>query len=137
MAFRKIKFTYSSGICDFIADSVDDIKHLPALCSMGSSCYVISSSEKYFKNSSGKWICQSRSSNEISPGATFQNIIVDELPASGEVGILYLVPNSIGENNNTYTEYLYINNHWEQLGTIDSDLIPITTDSIDAYFQSS
>ena len=143
MAFRRINFIYASGICEFVADSVDDIAHLPSQCAMGSSCYVINSSAKFVKNSLGKWILQSISSNNngssssSSSSATFQNMIVNELPAVGQTGVLYLVPNtSASDANNTYIEYLYINDHWEQLGTIDSDLTPITTDSIDAYFES-
>ena len=140
MAFRKINFIYASGICEFVADSIDDIAHLPSQCAMGSSCYVIDSSARFFKNSLGKWILQSTGNNSgssSSSNVTFQDMVVNELPAVGQTGVLYLVPNaSASDTNNAYIEYLYINDHWEQLGIVDSDLVPITTDSIDAYFES-
>lgn len=47
--------------------------------------------------------------------------IVNTLPATGEDGVFYFVPNS-GEQNNIYDEYLYVNNAWEKLGTTEIDL---------------
>ena len=47
--------------------------------------------------------------------------IVNSLPATGDAGIFYFVPNSV-EQNNIYDEYLYVNNAWEKLGTTEIDL---------------
>ena len=47
--------------------------------------------------------------------------IVNSLPATGDAGVFYFVPNS-GEQNNIYDEYLYVNNAWEKLGTTEIDL---------------
>ena len=134
MAFNRVKFNYSSGVCDFVADSVSDLKYLPKNCVMGSSCYVINTSDKYYIDSFGNWKAQAKTST-TSSGAIFQNEIVNELPETGEAGILYLVPNEDNEDNNMYTEYLYINGKWEQMGTVNSNLIPMSADQIDAYFQ--
>lgn len=50
--------------------------------------------------------------------------IVQELPASGEKGVIYLVPNS-GSGSNTYDEYIWISGdpgRFEKIGTTDVDL---------------
>lgn len=47
--------------------------------------------------------------------------IVNSLPATGDAGVFYFVPNS-GEQDNIYDEYLYVNNAWEKLGTTEIDL---------------
>ena len=43
--------------------------------------------------------------------------VVDELPAEGTVGILYLLQS--GSATDPYTEYLWVNNAWVKLGVID------------------
>lgn len=52
-------------------------------------------------------------------GIDFQ--IVDTLPSVGEKGVIYLVPNS-GTGNNSYDEYIWVNNSFEKIGTTDVDL---------------
>lgn len=47
--------------------------------------------------------------------------IVTELPASGEAGTIYFVPND-GNNPNSYDEYIWINNSFEKIGAVDIDL---------------
>ena len=69
--------------------------------------------------------------------------IVQTLPATGEKGVIYLVPNS-GSGNNSYDEYIWITNgstsKFEKIGTTDvdlsgyvlrSDLVAITNAEID------
>ena len=69
--------------------------------------------------------------------------IVQTLPATGEKGVIYLVPNS-GSGNNSYDEYIWITNgstsRFEKIGTTDvdlsgyvlrSDLVAITNAEID------
>ena len=46
----------------------------------------------------------------------------DELPATGEAGTIYLVPNSSTELDNSYDEYIYVDNSWEKIGTTEVDL---------------
>lgn len=47
--------------------------------------------------------------------------IVDTLPTTGETSIIYLVPHSHGSQD-TYDEYIYINDDWEKIGSTDIDL---------------
>jgi len=60
-------------------------------------------------------------------GISFE--IVQTLPATGDAGTIYLVPNS-GSGTNIYTEYVYINNAWEQIGTTAADFTDV------AYYDS-
>ena len=48
--------------------------------------------------------------------------VVANLPASGDAGTLYFVPNNSGETQNAYDEYIWVNNAWEKLGTQTIDL---------------
>ena len=65
--------------------------------------------------------------------------IVTELPASGEAGTIYFLPND-GKNPNSYDEYIWINNSFEKIGAVDidlsaylkaSDVVAITNSEID------
>ena len=75
-------------------------------------------------------------------GISFE--VVQTLPATGDTGTIYLVPNS-GTGTNVYDEYIYINNGWEKIGTtaVDlsnyvqfSDLTAITNAEIDTIVAS-
>ena len=56
--------------------------------------------------------------------------VVDTLPATGEAGKIYLVPNK-GEDKNVKDEYLWVNNAWELIGTTKIDLSAYaTTESV-------
>lgn len=52
----------------------------------------------------------------------FDKQIVDTLPATGEDNIIYLVPNTLSENENARVEYMWINNAWEKIGDTTVDL---------------
>lgn len=52
----------------------------------------------------------------------FDAQVVEELPATGKKGILYLVANSSAEDKNAYDEYLWLTNKYEKLGTRSIDL---------------
>ena len=45
----------SSGIKEFIADTVEDLEAIKD-CEMGSMCLVLSNKTLYIKNSEGEWI---------------------------------------------------------------------------------
>lgn len=47
--------------------------------------------------------------------------IVQSLPATGEAGVIYLLPNS-GSSPNVYDEYIYVNGAFEKIGTTEVDL---------------
>jgi len=72
----------------------------------------------------------------------FQFQIVESLPQSGQIGIIYLVSNG-GGTQNAYDEYIWVNNGWEKIGTTAVDLsgywsktelTAITNGEIDAMF---
>lgn len=65
---------------------------------------------------------------------------VDSLPATGEAGVIYLVPNS-GSGQNVKDEYIWTGSAFEKIGTTETDLsgywqtadlVAITTAEIDA-----
>lgn len=56
--------------------------------------------------------------NAIADVESFSAVIVETLPAVGKTNVMYLVPKTGGG----YTEYLYINNTWELIGSTDIDL---------------
>lgn len=51
----------------------------------------------------------------------FDAQVVEQLPQTGEKGILYLVENS-GSGQNVYDEYLWVTDKFEKLGTREIDL---------------
>lgn len=51
----------------------------------------------------------------------FKFEVVQTLPATGDTSTIYLVPIT-GSAQNTYDEYLYVNNAWEKIGSTDIDL---------------
>lgn len=53
--------------------------------------------------------------------------IVSSLPASGEEGLLYLVPDSNASSGDVYTTWVWEPNSWAQIG--GATLTPITVDS--------
>ena len=55
-------------------------------------------------------------------GAGAKYIVVDELPQTGEEGIIYLVPKTTSKTNNVYNEYMYIDSTWELIGDTQADL---------------
>lgn len=68
--------------------------------------------------------------------------VVQELPATGEAGVIYLLSNG-GSSGNSYDEYIYVSNSFEKIGTTDvdlsnymqfSDMASITTAEIDTLF---
>ena len=58
-------------------------------------------------------------------------IIVNELPLVGEDDTIYLMPYEDAEQGNIYKEYIYINETWEELGSI-----PVEVDLSDYYTKS-
>lgn len=48
--------------------------------------------------------------------------IVDELPETGQEGILYLVPSEDSSEGNLYEEFVWVNDTWEQVGSASIDL---------------
>ena len=59
--------------------------------------------------------------NAVGQITGFDFSVVQELPASGVKGVIYLVAHSHGDNDG-YDEYIWINNGFEKLGHCDIDL---------------
>ena len=60
-------------------------------------------------------------------GISFE--VVQQLPASGDAGTIYLVSNG-GSGTNVYDEYIYYNNAWEKIGSTAADFTNV------AYYDS-
>ena len=63
----------------------------------------------------------------VTPDPSIEIIRVDELPATGETNVLYLVPVDDPETNNIYDEYIWAVQSddtygWEKIGTTEVDL---------------
>lgn len=58
----------------------------------------------------------------ISAIPKYKTLVVNELPEIGEIDVIYLVPDINAESGNLYTEYFYVNDKWEMLGTQKLDL---------------
>ena len=58
---------------------------------------------------------------EVSAIPKFAISVVDSLPATGEAATIYLVRTGT-DSGNVFTEYIWINNAWEELGTQALDL---------------
>lgn len=59
--------------------------------------------------------------NAIGGLTEFDYQIIESFPAEGKKGVIYLVANEHGEND-TYDEYLWIDNRYEKIGNTDVDL---------------
>ena len=64
--------------------------------------------------------------NAVGQITGFDFSVVQELPASGVKGVIYLVAHSHGDNDG-YDEYIWINNGFEKLGHCDIDLTDYAT----------
>ena len=59
--------------------------------------------------------------------ATFE--IVNELPATGQSNVIYLVPSANPKTQNIKDEYIWLNNAWEQIGNTQVDLTGYATEA--------
>lgn len=48
--------------------------------------------------------------------------VVEQLPATGVASTIYLIQNAVTASGNVYTEWIYVNNKWETLGSTTVDL---------------
>lgn len=53
---------------------------------------------------------------------TLKKEVVDQLPATGQDDIIYLIKDAKGKTKNIYLEYLWINNDFELIGSTEVDL---------------
>ncbi len=52
----------------------------------------------------------------------FTSEVVEELPATGEPGVIYLIPNAEGVEQDYYNEYIYVDNKFEKIGNTSTDI---------------
>ena len=64
---------------------------------------------------------------------SFEHEIVQTLPQTGVQGTIYLIADSSGTND-SYVEYIYVNNAFEKLGKTSISIDSITNAEIDAMF---
>lgn len=56
----------------------------------------------------------------LSAGMKYE--VVEELPATGEAGTVYLVPKQTAGTGNVYDEYIYVDGSYEHIGSTEIDL---------------
>lgn len=76
--------------------------------------------------------------------AGFTAEIIERFPADGgQAGVIYLLDNSTTQGDNAYSEYMWINNKWELIGSTAvnlseyvkaSELTPLTNSEIETIF---
>lgn len=67
--------------------------------------------------------------NLISQITSVRLEVVNALPETGESNVIYLVPSAVSQTNDSYDEWVYINNTWEKIGTTQADLTNYYTKS--------
>lgn len=67
--------------------------------------------------------------NSVPKWSTYVATSLNDLPATGSVGVFYLVPNSSGETGNTYDEYFWNTNNssYEKFGSKTIDISNLVT----------
>lgn len=93
--------------------------------------------KQYFKSLDGYYVKDEDARNDIAGLRTlistiprFSIQVVQTLPSEDiSTTTVYLVPSTDPDTNNLYTEYIYVNNTWESLGTTSVDLSSYYTKS--------
>lgn len=74
--------------------------------------------------------------NAIYDVSSFKLIIVDVLPTEDiQEKTIYLVPKDSAAENNTYNEYIYINDTWEQIGSTDINTDDLTLNLVENSYE--
>lgn len=69
------------------------------------------------------FVTNSEMLNAISDFSTLKMEIVEEKPIENiKTNIIYLIPKENSQEENIYSEWIYINNQWELIGTTEIDL---------------
>ena len=86
------------------------------------SADAIASAVKASQDGAGNVITETYATKqEVSGIPKFKIEVVQALPATGDAATIYLLLTG-DESQNLYTEYIYVNNAWEKLGTQELDL---------------
>lgn len=109
---------------------------------LGSNSVTVPTNNNQLANGAGYQTAsevQSAITEAVSDITGFEFQIVEDLPPTGEKGIIYLISNS-GSGQNIYDEYIWTNTAFEKIGSTDvdlsnywnkSDLTAITNEDID------
>lgn len=94
---------------------LDDSQLVTSISNVSDDNHMPSAKAVYdFVNSVPKWTTQVAST-------------IQDLPASGSVGVFYLVPNSGGQDKNAYDEYFWNGTSYEKFGTKTLDISNLVT----------
>lgn len=94
------------------------------LITLGSNSVTVPTNNNQLTNGAGYQTAsevQSAIADAVGDITSFQFQIVEELPGTGENGIIYLVSNN-GSGQNIYDEYIWTGTAFEKIGTTDVDL---------------
>lgn len=123
-----VELSYLSGVTSAIQDQIDgkaDPSDIPTLISQltndtGFITNAVSDLVNYYTKD--ETYTRAEISNMISAIPKFSIQVVQSLPSSGiSTTTIYLTPSS-GGSGNSYSEYIYVNNAWELIGSTAVDL---------------
>lgn len=69
-----------------------------------------------------KYVTEPKLQEALAKIKTLKKEVVDQLPATGQDDIIYLIKDAKGKTKNIYLEYLWINNDFELIGSTQVDL---------------
>lgn len=121
----------------YVIHNLDDLKTVAQFATPGVCVLCLANSKRYIMTNVNQWAELSSSGSSSGGGSsssTINNQIVNELPSIGDSNTIYLVPSDNPEEQNTYIEYMYINNNWEQIGSANIDFSAISQSFIDSLF---
>ena len=103
---------------------ITDAKVEGQVVTLGSNSVTVPTNNNQLTNGAGYQTAsevQSAITEAIGDITGFEFQIVEELPGTGENGVIYLISNS-GTGQNIYDEYIWTGTGFEKIGTTDVDL---------------
>ena len=72
--------SYNDSVCQYLCDTIDDMYAIPlsknVSDSIGDKAYIINASEKYVRNSEGKWMEDLSASGGIDEDTVFEACLI-------------------------------------------------------------
>lgn len=103
---------------------ITDARIAGQVVTLGSNSVTVPTNNNELTNGAGYQTAsdvQSAIADAVGDITSFQFQIVEELPGTGENGVIYLVSND-GAGENIYNEYIWTGTRYEKIGTTDVDL---------------
>ena len=103
---------------------ITDARIAGQVVTLGSNSVTVPTNNNELTNGAGYQTAsdvQSAIADAVGDITSFQFQIVEELPNTGENGVIYLVSND-GVGENIYNEYIWTGTRYEKIGTTDVDL---------------